>query len=313
MKVSGSLYRWIAKNGHSLPLVAVISFGFPKAFVKGIYARNRGKSIWDGKKACLTLSFDCDYAEDVVAIPEVLCSLEAFSLKASFACVGYWIEEYPDIHRSILDGGHEIINHTYSHPDNEILRPGKKFRDCSYGEKKLELAKCHEVCKKILNYEPTGVRIPHFKHNFNAEIYQISRELGYKFSSSTWLTNTTTAGIPFYAQEQIVEFPLSVCPKHPFSVFDTWHSLHSPRWSNRIVHRGEKDYLDLFDELLVIGLDTNSYLNIYMDPADTAKMTRFTEVLKKIVDSDVCIVTYEEFMRKFDVGSLQDSVLRERY
>ncbi len=43
--------------------------------------------------------------------------LESFGARASFFLVGSHAEHHPDLARSLLDGGHEIGGHTYSHPD----------------------------------------------------------------------------------------------------------------------------------------------------------------------------------------------------
>jgi hypothetical protein len=243
----------------------------------------------------LTLSFDCDYPKDVEAIPAVVRLLKRYGLKASFACVGHWIEEYPDEHRMILDHGHEIINHTYSHPDNEILNPGRKFRHISRTEKMEEIGRCHDVCQRVLGYEPKGLRVPHFKNLFTPDIYGILAELGYRFSSSTWLTNTKSFGMPFVVEGTgIVEFPLSVCPLHPFSVFDTWHSMNTPRLSHRIMHRGPDSYCALFETLLEMAEATGSYLNVYLDPWDVPNIKGLPRILERVSGAGAFAVnTYE--------------------
>ena len=108
-----------------------ITFFCPTQFIKSIYNYNKARNYWNGKKAALTISFDCDYPEDIEAIPRLLQMLTNYEFKASFACVGAWIQKYPKEHAMILEHGHEIVNHTYSHPDNELLNPGRKFREIS--------------------------------------------------------------------------------------------------------------------------------------------------------------------------------------
>ncbi|MBI5118512.1 polysaccharide deacetylase family protein [Candidatus Poribacteria bacterium] len=269
----------------------------PAGILRWLYDANQGQS-WNGKPSCLTLSFDCDYPEDVTAIPSLLEILRPYPFRASFACVGYWIEKYPEVHGRILEDGHEIINHTYSHPDNEILNPGRKFRECTLSEKTEEVERCHTVCERILGYSPSGFRIPHFKHNFGPEIYGILQKLGYRISSSTWLTNTLTGGLPFRFGD-IVEFPLATCPCHPFTVFDSWHSLHSRRWIHRIGHRGEKGFVDAFRRLLVIGKTRNAYLNVYIDPLDVPRISGFRGLLEEIARGDFEVVTYGQFLERF--------------
>jgi peptidoglycan/xylan/chitin deacetylase (PgdA/CDA1 family) len=298
MKINKGLYRWISKQNKNLGLIGLITFLFPKAFVRSIYEHNIHRNLWGSRKACLTLSFDCDYPEDVEALPGLLSMLQGFPYKASFACVGAWIEKFPDEHKMIIDQGHEIVNHTYSHPDNELLNPGRRFRDIPKAEKKEEIQRCQEVCQRVLGCAPKGCRIPHFKTLFTNEIYDILRELGFLYSSSTWLTNTVSCGIPFLGPRGIVEFPVSVCPLHPFTVFDTWHSLNARRLSHRIVHRGPDRYFELFRDLIDVGLDTNSYINVYIDPLDIKKIPKFADMLRLVRSRDLLVETYESYIRK---------------
>jgi peptidoglycan-N-acetylglucosamine deacetylase len=298
--MNDSIRNWILKHQTNLPVVVAATLLLPKPLIMSFYSRNKNTGIsWQGKKSCLTISFDCDYPRDVEALPMVLDTLKPFAFKTSFACVGHWIENYPSQHKMILEHGHEIMNHTYSHPDNELLNPGRKFRDISRQEKKEEVARCHEVCKKILGYEPTGCRIPHFKNLFTPEIYGILHELKYRYSSSTWLTNTPSNGLPFKTDCDILEFPLSTCPRHPFTVFDTWHSLESKRLFYRCIHRGEKAYLALLRRLIDIGIETNSYINIYLDPYDLTSMSGFKDILAYLGErsNEVWVAPYEEIIK----------------
>jgi peptidoglycan/xylan/chitin deacetylase (PgdA/CDA1 family) len=299
MKTSGGSWaRFVAAHQGNYLFMGSVTFTFPELFLHSLYAGNEGTD-WGGHPACLTLSFDCDYPEDIEALPGLLDILRGCPFRASFACVGHWIEKYPGPHRRILEEGHEIINHTYSHPDNEILNPGRRFRECTYEEKREEVERCHEVCQRVLGYSPECLRIPHFKRNFGGDIYGILKELGYRTSTSTWLTNTTTRGLPFLAQGGIVEFPLSTCPKHPFTVFDSWHSLNSKRWVHRLGHRGESGYTRAFERLLALGRETNSYLNIYLDPLDVPRMAGFRRIIDRLAAADFAVVTYGEFLRRF--------------
>jgi peptidoglycan-N-acetylglucosamine deacetylase len=298
MLVSDRVYRWVAARNNNLPLVALITFGLPGRFVPGIYEGNRGKRLWGEKKACVTLSFDCDYPEDVEDMPAVIKMLEEYKLKASFAAVGHWVEKYPEQHAMVLEHGHELMNHTYSHPDNELLNPGRKFRYISAADKLEEIERCHDICRKLYGVEMQGLRIPHFKHLFSPDIYPLLKQTSYRYSSSTWLTNTTTRGIPYVAPEGIIEFPLATCPLHPFTVFDTWHSLNAQRLSHRIMHRGPQSYVKLFEQLIDIGRETGSYINIYMDPLDIKKIPGFRRMLEILSSGDLIVTTYTDYIAK---------------
>ncbi len=309
LALSDRLCRWLTRQNRNLPFIALATFSLPKTLVRSIYAANQRKKLWGSSSACVTLSFDCDFPADAEALPDLAAKLRVLGIRASFAVVGCWVEKYPREHQALLDGGHEIVNHTYSHPDNELLNPGRKFRTISRDDKTEEIHRCHEICERILGVSPRGLRVPHFKHLFTPEIYGILAELGYDFSSSTWLTNTTSRGLPFAAPGGVVEFPLATCPSHPFTVFDTWHSLNATRLSHRIKHRGPRSYVALFRELIDMARLTGSYLNIYLDPLDVIKIEGFDDVLREISSTDLILTTYGEYLdRGFHVAEAEVSL-----
>ena len=45
----------------------------------------------------------------------ILNLLSSLSIKATFFCIGEFAEKYPEIIDTILNNGHQIGNHTYSH------------------------------------------------------------------------------------------------------------------------------------------------------------------------------------------------------
>jgi len=259
----------------------VISLIYP-LFLYCFLKWKRDKPLWTGSKACFTLSFDCDYEDDMAALPQILDMLARYQIPASFACVGKWIEGFPEIHRRLVANGHEIMNHTYSHPDNEQLDPERSFNELSREEKKEQIEKCHQICQELLNYEPTCFRTPHFGRLFSEEDYKILRELNYGYSSSTMAIMTPENGQPFFAREGILEFPVSSCPRHPFAIFDSWHTT-SPRTPGS-VHRDSADFLKWFKRLVDLAIVTRSYINVYWDPQDIIKVESFEQALKYLAD-----------------------------
>jgi peptidoglycan/xylan/chitin deacetylase (PgdA/CDA1 family) len=59
------------------------------------------------------LTFDDGPTPEVT--PWVLDCLRGYDAKATFFCLGRNVERYPAIYKQILDGGHAVGNHTYSH------------------------------------------------------------------------------------------------------------------------------------------------------------------------------------------------------
>jgi peptidoglycan/xylan/chitin deacetylase (PgdA/CDA1 family) len=228
---------------------------FPEYVFRSSIGRAKKNSNW--KTGILILSFDCEYRKDITALPQLIKLLKKYKIKASFACIGKWIEEYPEVHKQILSEGHEILNHSYSHPNHDEVNP--KLEDfLSLEEKEADLAKCHNVCKRVLGYDMRGYRAPHFATINMEPIYPALKRIGYVYSSSTVASMTKTGGMP-YKEQEIVEIPVSVCPKHPWAVLDSYHSFVMKKHTN--------DFRDMITKLLDATIKNKILANLYFDPS----------------------------------------------
>lgn len=68
----------------------------------------------DTSRKVVALTFDA--GSDVGYTAQILDTLKANNVKASFGMTGKWAEEHPILLRRTVDEGHTLINHTYSHP-----------------------------------------------------------------------------------------------------------------------------------------------------------------------------------------------------
>ena len=112
------------------------------------------------------MSFDVDFTGDVSALPHLLDVLSSYSFKVSFACVGVWIEKYPEKHIKILEEGHEIINHTYTHPNLRKLPPSK-IRE--------QLSKTQAQIEKACGVTPRILRLPYGESS--ADVARIATQM----------------------------------------------------------------------------------------------------------------------------------------
>ena len=70
--------------------------------------------VWDIPcEECVYLTFDDGPTPEIT--PWILGELERFGAKATFFCLGKNVERYPELYQSIIDGGHRVGNHSYSH------------------------------------------------------------------------------------------------------------------------------------------------------------------------------------------------------
>lgn len=83
----------------------------------------------------IALTFDA--GSDLIGI-EVLDSLKKHNAKATFFLEGAWVDHYPKHAKRIADEGHEIGNHTYSHPRATEISSSALIQDIQKGERAIE-------------------------------------------------------------------------------------------------------------------------------------------------------------------------------
>jgi len=278
----------------SRPLLALTTVLWPDRFVRRLYAPAADHRIdWDGRRAAATLSFDIDLPEDVEALPWLLDTLAPYPFRASFACIGRWVEQAPDVHRRIVREGHEVVNHTYSHPWSEVFNP-RPFLSLAPAEREEEVRRGHEAIVRTLGYEPVGFRAPHL--DMAPGVYPVLSEMGYRYSSSALARRV--GALPFRAADGVWELPLAQCPLHPSSVFDTYHAFRSGSWLFRVRGEDEDRFFGSFVRLVDLGVEWGAHINVYFDPMDAHRFRRFPRFLDHLQAwrEQVMVATYRELV-----------------
>jgi hypothetical protein len=229
--------------------------------------------------------------------------LGQYGRRASFACVGRWVRDYPDEHRAVVEAGHELLNHTWSHPEL-INAPGKfvshredlnprEWPTLSPREQREEVERCHEAVVDVLSYEMRGFRAPHFGKVEVEVVYPWLVELGLIYSSSVLASRGRRYGMPVWEGE-ILEIPVTTCPLHPHSSLDSWHAFYARGGWHR------HDFADLLISRLEAATRFGGLTNIYLDPKDVSRFG-FGEVLAWVAEAgDRCWApTYSEFVDWF--------------
>lgn len=90
-----------------------------------------------------------------VITPFVLDELKKFNAKATFFCIGKNVELYPDVYKRIIEEGHRVANHTYTHLN------GFKSSDEDYLE---DIYRAKKIIDSNLFRPPYG-RITRFQQN----------------------------------------------------------------------------------------------------------------------------------------------------
>lgn len=99
---------------------------------------------------------------------EILDILDEYGVKATFFFVGENVYYYPEAAREVAARGHEIGNHTYTHPS--AVKTGEQaLRD--------ELRACEDMVKNVTGQTPKLFRPP--QGSWNTRVYEIARERDY--------------------------------------------------------------------------------------------------------------------------------------
>ena len=101
--------------------------------------------------------------------PQDLDILKRYHVPATFFVVGQSCEKYPDLIKRELAEGHEIENHTYTHPD---------LQNDNLLQTEEEISKAQEVIERLTNKRPVYFRPP--KRLFTNETVDIAEANGYQ-------------------------------------------------------------------------------------------------------------------------------------
>lgn len=113
-----------------------------------------GPSLAHGRadSGAVALTFDDGPGE---ATPRILDLLRQVDVKATFFLCGANVEKYPELAHRIAEEGHEIGNHTYSHPRLLGRTPGKIAWEI---ERAQRVIAPHTGCAPELFRPPYGLR-----------------------------------------------------------------------------------------------------------------------------------------------------------
>ena len=134
-------------------VVSLTVFGFTIAKAeRETVSQTRLIPIYNVEKSekVISLSFDAAWGnEDTQQLIDILGK---YNIKATFFVVGEWVDKYPESVKALADAGHEIMNHSNTHPDMVKL---------SVEDMKNEIVSCNEKIKAITGKSPTLFRAPY--------------------------------------------------------------------------------------------------------------------------------------------------------
>ena len=114
----------------------------------------------------ISLTFDCAWgAEDM---PQILDTLKASGVKATFFVLGEWVDKFPEVIKRMAEEGHDVANHSDTHPHIASL---------GYEDIKKEITNANEKIEKATGKKNDLFRAPYGEYNDN--VISAAEELGF--------------------------------------------------------------------------------------------------------------------------------------
>ncbi|NRD78887.1 polysaccharide deacetylase family protein [Bacillus sp. BRMEA1] len=212
-KQTDSLYQTILKHASTYNIPpsdakidpiwkAIPGYNGLKVDINASYKNMKAKGVFDSKKLVFTqikpkvhlknlpaspiyrgnpdkpmVSFIINVAWGNEYLSEILATLKRHHVTASFFLEGNWVKKNPELAKMIVSAGHEVGNHSYSHPDMERLTASAA---------REQLIKTNEVIEAA-----TGKKCEWFappSGSYRDETVKIARELN--MNTVMWTVDT---------------------------------------------------------------------------------------------------------------------------
>lgn len=108
----------------------------------------------DTEENKVALTINCAWSTEDIDL--ILETLNNNKVKCTFFMVGEWVGKNQEVVKKIFDNGHEIANHSYSHPHVNNL---------NYDKNVEEINKCNNLIEKVTGKRPTLYRGPYGEYN----------------------------------------------------------------------------------------------------------------------------------------------------
>jgi probable sporulation protein (polysaccharide deacetylase family) len=110
-------------------------------------------------------------------LPEMLATLKKHQVKASFFLEGRWVKNNPELAKMIVSAGHEVGNHSYTHPDMKRI---------SAAQTRDQLLKTNEVIEAATGKKSIWFAPP--SGSYRDETVTIAAE--FKMKTVMWTVDT---------------------------------------------------------------------------------------------------------------------------
>lgn len=249
----------------------------------------------------LALSFDLDYQADTDALAALVDLAGRVGVRMTLFCIGKLVEADPAPYRRAADAGHEIANHTHTHPDNPVLNPNREFWDLSVEEMEREISRAQDVLERETGKRPVGFRTPHFK-DARRMMQAVERfpELRYV---STALASKAPLAVPYFPttapvagdlslhfsssdprrNSERLMIPLTPCPGVRWSPFSSYVSIRRPADPARGAGLHSLEEFSALWNKMLRKARPSGFASVYFDPMDVMRDAETTAVFEAML------------------------------
>ncbi len=154
--------------GVAILVLVFTALCFSKTEILSVSGAKRDLPIYcvdTGEEKLVAISFDAAWGnEDTQQLIDIL---EKYKVKATFFVVGEWVDKFPESVKALSDAGHEVMNHSNTHPHMTQISKEKM---------KKEVEECNEKIEKVTGKRPNLFRAPY--GDYNNDVVQAVRECG---------------------------------------------------------------------------------------------------------------------------------------
>ncbi len=246
----------------------------------------------------LAITVDLDYQKDGDVLIPLVDLMARCGAPLSAAAVGALVDADPEPYAYALAAGHEIVNHSMTHPDNPVLNPHEEFWNLSAERIREEIGQAQAVYEDKLGMRPVGFRTPHFKDTH--KMLSVLGEFDEIRYLSSVLANTSPLGAaPYYPSAadttwgqqlsatdardrvEVLQLPLTACPSHRWSPFCSWHGIREGGGQGSGMH-SLADWEALWGRMLSEHTG-DGLVVVYFDPHDLLRDSATEAVFERMV------------------------------
>ncbi len=136
--------------------------------VMGVFAPQKELPIYsvETEEKKIAISFDAAWGDEFT--DDILETLDKYNVKTTFFLVGFWVDKYPDMVKKIHEMGHEVGNHSTTHPHMSKLSKEQIISELNTTGEKIE---------ELIGIKPTVFRPPF--GDYNNLLIETAKEIGY--------------------------------------------------------------------------------------------------------------------------------------